>query len=130
MSTQTVQGWVPEDSLAHRLVLVRRQLGLSQREAALRTGLTFGEWQSLEDGRSARGLDVKVGRISTTLGVDREWLMWGGPLAGKPGPGLNSDWRLRGSHRRPPILADVKPHAPNLRVVRSPDLPQLAAHAA
>jgi transcriptional regulator with XRE-family HTH domain len=77
MTTQPAHGWVPEDNLATRLVLVRRQLGLTQRQAAERTGLTFGEWQSMEDGRQARGIDQKVARISLALGVDRDWLMWG-----------------------------------------------------
>ena len=72
-------GWVPDDSLAHRLVLVRLQLGLSQREAALRCGVTYGEWQSMELGRAARALDVKVAKISDALGVDRDWLMWSRP---------------------------------------------------
>jgi transcriptional regulator with XRE-family HTH domain len=84
MSTQTDHGWVPEDTLANRLVLVRRSLGMTQRVAAEKCGLTFGEWQSLEEGRAARGLDVKVARISSALGVDRDWLIWGGPLGGGP----------------------------------------------
>ena len=80
--------WVPDatvtyptDTLASRLVLARRHLGLSQRTAAARCGLTFGEWQSLEDGRQARGLDHKVAAISHGLGVDRDWLLWGSAAA-------------------------------------------------
>lgn len=80
MSTAPTHGWIPEDTLAARLVLVRRHLGLTQRQAAETSGLTFGEWQSMEDGRQPRGLDVKVARISLALGVARDWLMWGGPL--------------------------------------------------
>ena len=92
MTTETAQSWVPEDNLANRLVLVRRALKMTQREAADAAGLTFGEWQSLEDGRAARGLDVKVARISAALRVDRDWLMWGGPLtnAGGPPPGIRA----------------------------------------
>lgn len=84
MSAQQDHGWVPEDTLANRLVLVRRSLGMTQRAAAEKCGLTFGEWQSLEEGRQARGLDVKVARISRALGVNRDWLIWGGPLGGGP----------------------------------------------
>lgn len=73
-------GMIPVDTLAARLVLVRRQLGLTQREAAERCGLTFGEWQSMEDGRQARGLNSKIQRIALGLRVNRNWLMWGGPL--------------------------------------------------
>lgn len=81
MTAQPAEGWIPEDSLALRLFLVRKQLGLSQRQAALKTGVSYGSWQSMEDGRQARGVDTKVAKICAALGVDREWLMWGGPLA-------------------------------------------------
>jgi transcriptional regulator with XRE-family HTH domain len=84
MTTQTEHGWVPEDSLAHRLLLVRRQLGLTQRVAATLSGLTFGEWQSLEDGRAARDIARKITAISERLNVSRDWLMWGGPLSATP----------------------------------------------
>jgi transcriptional regulator with XRE-family HTH domain len=73
--------WIPVDDLATRLLVLRHQRGLSQREAADRCGITYGAWQSMEDGRQARGLDQKVAKIADALGVDREWLMWGGPLA-------------------------------------------------
>lgn len=78
-----MRGWVPDDTLADRLVVLRRALGriegrvISQREAAVRTGLTYGEWQSLEDGRAAKALDEKVVKIARAFGVDRDWLMWG-----------------------------------------------------
>lgn len=73
-------GWVPTDTLANRLRLMRHQLHLSQRKAAEISGVTFGEWQSMEDGRDARGVPQKVQAISAALGVDRDWLLWGGPL--------------------------------------------------
>lgn len=43
-------------------------------------GITFGEWQGIEGGAQARSLNVKVAKIATGLGYDRDWLMWGGPL--------------------------------------------------
>ena len=73
--------WIPVDDLATRLLVLRHQLGLSQREASERCGIPYGSWQSMEDGRQARGLDLKVARIADALGVDRTWLMWGGALA-------------------------------------------------
>ncbi|SID46392.1 Uncharacterised protein [Mycobacteroides abscessus subsp. abscessus] len=79
--TEAHVGWVPSDSLANRLVLVRQERKLSQRAAADQCGLTFGEWQSMELGRAARRVNVKVRQIAMALGVDRDWLMWGGPLA-------------------------------------------------
>jgi transcriptional regulator with XRE-family HTH domain len=81
MSTQTAeQAWRPADSLATRLLVMRHQLKISQREAALRSGLSFGEWQSMENGAAARGIDRKVAAIASAFGVDRDWLMWGGAL--------------------------------------------------
>jgi transcriptional regulator with XRE-family HTH domain len=83
MSVQTQDDALPrraKDTLANRLRLVRAELGLSQRDAADRSGVTYGEWQSMENGASARGLDRKVTKIADTLGYDRDWLMWGGPL--------------------------------------------------
>lgn len=78
---ETRPAWVPADTLPARLILMRHELGLSQREAAQACGITFGEWQSMESGRQARALDQKVAKIAAALGVSREWLMWGGPLA-------------------------------------------------
>lgn len=75
-----VQPSIPEDTLPLRVWIARRERKLSQREAAARCGLTFGEWQSIEDGRAAGNLDLKVAKIANGLHYDREWLMWGGPL--------------------------------------------------
>ena len=73
-------GWRPVDSIATRVKLVRDRLGVSQREFALLTGLTYGEVQSLENGAAARHEVDKVAKIAKATGVDREWLLWGGPL--------------------------------------------------
>lgn len=75
--TLATQGRVPEDTLAHRLRIVRRDLGWSQREAAARTGLSFGDWQSIENGHDARGLDKKVKAIAEASGYNAVWIMWG-----------------------------------------------------
>jgi transcriptional regulator with XRE-family HTH domain len=86
MTVQTDDGgWIPQDTLALRLILVRRVLGLSQRAAAAQCDLTFGEWQSMEAGSAARGVAEKVTKISAATGVDRDWLMWGGPLRSAAG---------------------------------------------
>jgi hypothetical protein len=96
MSTQTdVQPWRPADTLAMRLLVMRHDLKISQREAALRSGLSFGEWQSMENGAAARGIDRKVAAIAAAFGVDRDWLMWGGALGSGPGgrvTGTTSGW--------------------------------------
>ena len=71
---------VPEDTLAVRVYIARRERRLSQRAAAEQCGLTFGEWQGIEDGRKVGELDRKVSLIADGLDYDRDWLMWGGPL--------------------------------------------------
>lgn len=63
-----------------RVFLLRHEMNLTQRDAAEKAGLTFGEWQGLEDGRDSRRVDVKVAKIALAFGYDRDWLMWGGPL--------------------------------------------------
>lgn len=83
MSTTTEQPparRVPRDTLALRVRIAREERGLSQRAAAELCKLTFGEWQSIESGRAARGIDRKIARIAEGLDYDRDWLMWGGPL--------------------------------------------------
>jgi len=97
----TRPAWVPADTLPARLILMRHELGMSQREAAQACGVTFGEWQSMESGRQARALDQKVAKIAAALGVSREWLMWGGPLTpGGPGlPHLDSNQKPAGFRR-------------------------------
>jgi hypothetical protein len=82
--------WRPSDTLAARLLLLRRELRLSQREAAMKTGVSFGVWQGMEDGRATRGIDRAVASIAATLGVDRDWLMWGGALGSGPGGGVTA----------------------------------------
>src|ERR1035437_2456148 len=78
MSTQ--EGKRPADTLGARLELLRRELGWSQRKAAEVTGVPFGTWQGMELGRKTMMLDQHISAIADTMGYDRDWLMWGGPL--------------------------------------------------
>lgn len=80
MTAETGTAFVPTDSLANRLALIRRELGLSQREAAIRCGVGFGSWQSWEKGSSPRNALRDLIRVAEELRVDRDWLMFGGPL--------------------------------------------------
>lgn len=80
MEPATKKPWRPADTLANRFRLLRAELGLSQREFGERAGIPASQIQSIEDGKSPRGLDVKVQKLATAYGIDREWLMWGGPL--------------------------------------------------
>jgi transcriptional regulator with XRE-family HTH domain len=77
---------IPADSLANRLVLVRRELGLSQREAAQRCGVGFGSWQSWENGSAPRNALRDLAAVAHRLNVDREWLMFGGALRAEVEP--------------------------------------------
>jgi transcriptional regulator with XRE-family HTH domain len=74
------EAWVPTDTFAARLRLVRFELGWSVEEAADRCHThpaTLSKW---ERGASPRGLAGVVVAIVAASGVDRDWLMWGGPL--------------------------------------------------
>ncbi len=74
------KNWKPADTLAHRFLLVRSQLGLDRRGFSRLTGLTENQLQSIESGRSPRDLPAKINRVHLATGVDRDWLMWGGAL--------------------------------------------------
>ncbi len=82
--------WVPSDSFALRLVMVRAALSLSQEAAAERCGLNEKTWSTWERGRRPRGLDTVVRQIASGLGVDRGWLMFGGPINGPDQPNRES----------------------------------------
>lgn len=74
-------GAIPADTLAIRLLLARHFAGqLSQREAAERCGLNYGSWANWEAGRRPRDVLDVVAQVSVGLGVDHDWLLWGGPL--------------------------------------------------
>lgn len=90
MSTQTTTRWVPSDTFGARLALLRRQLRLTTEEIADLCGLNRGTWQTWEKGASPRNMNAVVAAISLATGVDKDWLMWGGPLGSGPphGPGL------------------------------------------
>lgn len=83
MSTTT--GWVPEDDFAARLLLARKHAGLTVRAAAFRCGLHYATWSTWERGAVPADKTAVVEQISRGLGVDRDWLAWGGPLAGQEG---------------------------------------------
>lgn len=98
MATAT---WRPADTLASRLIQIRHELGISQREASLRTGVPFGTWQGMELGRDTRGLDRHVLAIVDALGVDRDWLMWGSSSGRTAWYGRTADIPRQSSGERP-----------------------------
>lgn len=73
---------IPYDTFGARLRLSRLHAGdLTIKEAAEKCGLNYGSWSNWE--RGSRPLDFveTVDAISNGLGIDRDWLMFGGPLA-------------------------------------------------
>lgn len=68
---------IPEDTLAARLLMVRHELGISQREASERSGVPFGIWQGMESGRGTINLPEHIQKISDAFGYDRSWLAFG-----------------------------------------------------
>ncbi len=77
----TQRGAIPVDSFANRLMLARAHAGhLSIREAADLCGLGRGAWTNWEKGaRPADIIDI-ADLIAKHLGVDRDWLLFGGQL--------------------------------------------------
>ncbi|WP_236738154.1 helix-turn-helix domain-containing protein, partial [Mycobacteroides abscessus] len=73
--------WVPADTLAARVVVLRNALRMSRREFSQLTGLTENALQGIESGRSPHKLTEKIQAIHRATGASREWLMWGGQLA-------------------------------------------------
>ena len=93
-TTQATDPWVPEDTLGSRLVRLRLHLDLSQRSAAEQSGVPYGVWQGMENGRGTRSVQQHIMRIAEAFHVDRDWLMWGQiPTQGdREAGGINSRW--------------------------------------
>lgn len=73
----TTETWIPTDTFAARLTLVRKELGLNGKDFAERVGYDAGTLNNWEWGRMPRDLAGVVNAISEATGVDRAWLMWG-----------------------------------------------------
>lgn len=80
------RGGVPADTFAARLMLARMHAGhLTIQDAAEKCGLINQSWSNWEKGMKPRDLVEVTQAISEGLGVDRDWLLFGGPLT-KPAP--------------------------------------------
>lgn len=75
--TEDTKPWVPAEDFGLRLVMVRRHLGLTQRDAAEACDITQAAWNRWENGKLPRNMGEVVRTISSAFGVDRDWLMWG-----------------------------------------------------
>ncbi len=89
----TAPSWVPGDSFSLRLLILRHELGLTQREAAKRCGLDDGSWSNWENGSHPRDMAKVVRQIHDATDVDMPWLMWGvmPPGGGSPTPAGDGD---------------------------------------
>lgn len=73
---------VPADTFDHRLMLARSHAGrLTIGEAAMKCGLSPQNWSNWEKGKTPRDILDVIQAVSEGLGVDRDWLMYGGQLA-------------------------------------------------
>jgi transcriptional regulator with XRE-family HTH domain len=104
------RGAIPADTYAHRLMLARAHAGnLSIRAAADRCGLNYASWANWEQGTRSRTQPEDAQAISEELGVDLQWLLYGGPLTkpARPVPrsrrSRHTDWpeNTSGYSRKP-----------------------------
>lgn len=96
----STRGAIPADTLAARLLLARHHAGrLSQREAADKCGLSYASWSNWEEGRLPRDVLDVVQRVADALDINRDWLLFGGPLLPARG---KSTKRPPGATRRYP----------------------------
>lgn len=72
---------IPADQFRYRVLLARLDAGLTTHQAADLCGTNSASWSNWERGVKPRDLLDVVERISAGLGVDRDWLLFGGPLA-------------------------------------------------
>lgn len=75
--------WIPADTFGSRLYHLRRELGLTVEQAAERASLSDATWSTWERGAKPRDMSTVVAKIALAFGVNRDWLMWGGPLRGE-----------------------------------------------
>jgi transcriptional regulator with XRE-family HTH domain len=98
---------IPVDTFRARLKLARLHAGdLTMREAAQRCGLIHASWANWEKGMEPRGLAQIAEAISEGLGVDRDWLLFGGPLAQPERRTTRHLTRRRTSNERSPRRTD------------------------
>src|SRR5690554_916705 len=89
---------IPEDQFRYRLLLARMHAGnLTTHEAAARAGTTSANWSNWERGVRPRDKVEVANAVAEGLGIDRDWLLYGGPLRGE---GESSTGRQRTLDRR------------------------------
>lgn len=76
-----LRGWIPEDTFAGRLALVRARMQWNYATADRVCELKQHSWQRWESGRMPRNLLAVATKIADRSGCSREWLVLGGALA-------------------------------------------------
>lgn len=76
----TTEAWIPTDTFGTRLFIIRKQRELTVEAVAKICGVAQPTWTTWEKGAHPRDLVGTVRKIAEALDVDRDWLMWGGPL--------------------------------------------------
>lgn len=80
-NTTGQRGDIPSDTFPARLVLARHHAGrLSIEKASARCGLGEEGWRRWEAGANPRDKVEVAEAICEGLGIDRDWLLFGGPL--------------------------------------------------
>lgn len=91
MTAQTTEAWIPSDNFGSRLFLVRRQKRMTVEQIAKLCGIAQPTWTTWENGARPRDMVATIGKIVAATGVDRDWLMWGGPLSDASSSGGSGD---------------------------------------
>lgn len=78
MSTEAITGFIPEFTIADRLQLARRVIGMDQSTLAAKTGIARRTVFNYEDrDYSGKRNIIYVRAISAALGVDINWVLTG-----------------------------------------------------
>ena len=110
----------PADTFSNRLILTIRLTGLSIRDFAEGAGLDDGSVSNWTRGMRPRDMPGVCHAIAVAYDIDRDWLMWGGPLLSSRGlPTKRTGGATWRSHHLP-----VRPATP--RTDRRPPTSPLA----
>lgn len=82
---------IPADTFGHRLLLLRKEMGLTVEAVSRMCGVAHPTWTTWENGAKPRDLVGAVVKISEATGYDRDWLMWGAAVSGRSTWNLSSD---------------------------------------
>lgn len=73
--------WRPGDTFAVRLAALRTELGMNAAQISRLCGIADQTWRNWEDGVGPQDLLAAIETIVEHTGCDRDWLLYGGPLA-------------------------------------------------